>query len=356
MLAVDEALCVIPELDVKPADRVQRAGLPGRVVGDPEQFDGLLSVLKPFPVAALSVEHPGQGPMRTCLARLVTKGLVELKSPPQVLISGAVAVKAAVGAGETAMDDRLCGQVTKSLGSFQGSVVRGSRVVPMTVAVQVRRDSPGKLPGVDIEAIAHRLAECREQNLALGREPGQSASEIGESLGCHKRLQRCQRDGVVAAWVKQLVCGVCGVQVVIEYSMDRQAPLGFGVVGRGKLTGVRAKQVVQREPAGSPFGEQMSADQVSELPTGLRQRYTSQACRGGGSDIRSRMQPKQPEQPGRRCAERLVGPGKHGTDIGVLIAAIQRVEAAVSLAQCVSQRRKRQPGVRCGVGRRDGQR
>ena len=71
------------------------------------------------------------------------------------------------------------------------------------------------------------------------------------------------------------------MQVVVEYPVDRQAPVGCAVVGRGKFAGVLAKQVMQREPAGSPLGEQMSTDQVSQFPAGLRQRHTGQACRGG---------------------------------------------------------------------------
>ena len=97
-LAKAESFSWSAEQDVEPAGRVQRTGLPSRASGNPEQFNGLLSMPKRFPVATLTVEHPRPDSVRVCLARLVAEHLVKLESLPHLLIGRVMTVEAAVGA------------------------------------------------------------------------------------------------------------------------------------------------------------------------------------------------------------------------------------------------------------------
>nr|GID90538.1 hypothetical protein Ade03nite_94620 [Actinoplanes derwentensis] len=74
------------------------------------------------------------------------------------------------------------------------------------------------------------------------------------------------------------------------------------------------------KPGGGQFGEQW-------LNPGCG--VSAEAGGSGDGHLRARMQSEEPEQPGRRRADRLVGPGQNGPDVSGRIIGGERVQGAV---------------------------
>jgi len=126
--------------------------------------------------------------------------------------------------------------------------------------------------------------------------------------------------------------GVSGVQVVVQDPVDRCVPFIVGVVDVSQFGGVGPQEVVEGEPARRPFLEQVRTAQLGQQLAYLPLWDPGQACRGEDGKVGARVQPQQPEQPGRLAAEPLVGPGEDRTGVGGWVAAGERVQPASGVA------------------------
>jgi len=104
------------------------------------------------------------------------------------------------------------------------------------------------------------------------------------------------------------------------------------------------------------FGDQVGPAQLGHQAAGRRHRDAGQARRRRRGEVRPGVQAEEPEQPGRRVAQRPVRPGEHGADVGGLVRPLEHVEAAGGIAQLGGERRQRLAGVDGGPGGDHGQR
>jgi hypothetical protein len=131
---------------------------------------------------------------------------------------------------------------------------------------------------------------------------------IVDRLDRHVRPHGVEGDPLVVVRVQQLLRRHRGVQVVVDHPAQRGVPVGRAVVLLGELRGVRPEQVVEGEPSRCPLGDQVCPGQLGQRAADRGRRQAGQAGRGGRRDVRPGMHSEQPEQPGRRRRERLVGP------------------------------------------------
>jgi hypothetical protein len=188
----------------------------------------------------------------------------------------------------------------------------------------------------------------------LGGEPGHRLFVAVDVFRHRPGLGRVQVERA-ASTVNQHGGGVGGVQVMVEHAGSGGPAVGRSVGGAGLLGGVGAQQVVEDEPAGGGLGEQVAAGQLAQQAAGGGQVKTGQAGRGRRGDLRPGMQAKQPEQPGGRGVQALVGPRKHGAHVGGVLAGGQRVQPAAGVAQLGGQRGQGEAGVGHRAGGGDGQ-
>ena len=64
--------------------------------------------------------------------------------------------------------------------------------------------------------------------------------------------------------VKNAICSISQVKVIIKYPVYRTAPAGLGIFEFGKLAGVLADQVMEGETTGIALFEQMMVKQVND--------------------------------------------------------------------------------------------
>jgi hypothetical protein len=79
LLAVRQSSFVVAQLDVKPAECVHAAGLPGAVARGLEQLKRLLSMVQRLCVQILPVEDQREAPVSLRLADVITESLVQRK-------------------------------------------------------------------------------------------------------------------------------------------------------------------------------------------------------------------------------------------------------------------------------------
>src|SRR3712207_872288 len=107
LLAADQGLMVVTELSLEPADGVERAGLPVRVIGGPEVPQRPPSVVESLSVTTLSLERPRQGEVGLRLADPVVELLEQGQGLPDVVDGVRVTAYADEGAGEAAVSEGL---------------------------------------------------------------------------------------------------------------------------------------------------------------------------------------------------------------------------------------------------------
>jgi hypothetical protein len=179
--------------------------------------------------------------------------------------------------------------VAGAAGCRDGGVLGGGPVLPVPAALEVGGQRAGELPGVPWEAVAGGLLDGAEQDLVLGVQPGSCLRLVGELLGDRAGLGGIQ--GQAVPWPVQQPGGFLGaVQVVVEQAVRRRAPVAVRALGASLIGGVRAEQVVEREPARGVLGEQAGVSEVRELWPYLGPRAAHEAGGGRGGQVGAGMQ------------------------------------------------------------------
>jgi hypothetical protein len=350
---------VVAELGGAPADRVAQRGDALLVIVDLHVVQALAGVPQRGLVVAAVLVELGERPVQRALPAVVAEPAgdrhrgaeipfrVVQRAEPQVRAAQpAVRVVPAVLVAE--------GQRGVEPDPLDREVLL---IVPAPVEVAVQR--PGEVPGRNGEPGGRAPAGRAREDLPLRVEPGDGVGVVVDGL----RLDAVRKRGEqrrLATGVEALRRGDRGVYIVDGDAVQRRPPLLRVVGGPRQLAGVRAEQVVEREPARPVLADQVQAGQFGEQGPHPRGRRTGERGRGGQRDVGTRVHAEEAEQPGRRRAEKPVRPREHRPGAGGAVARVERVEPpggfGAGVGELVGEPGQRKRRVRRRAGADSGQR
>ena len=245
-------------------------------------------------------------------------------------------------------------RVAQAPGRGQRGLLGGDVVLPPAAPVEERAERPGDLPGVGIEAVGVGKRDQREQDRDLGVEPGHRLLLVRHVGGQHARLRagQLQRGPERAEPVRGRHRRV---QVMVEHAVHGGPALRRRVVPLGLVGGVRAEQVVEREPGGQVLGDHVGPAQLAQRGARVGAGHPGQAGRRRQRDVRARVHAEQAEHPRRGLGQLVIGPGEHGPHVGDRVAGLERVQPAPGVAQFGGQFGQRALGPAGRAADRDAQ-
>ena len=344
---------MVADLGAEPGHGTERRPLPQPVASGAEEVESLLRVVERVGGAVEPFQRTGDVQVDLCLADLVAEFAVQVEGAQQVGVAVVEVGEIEVGTGEAAVGVRLRGPVAQPLGGGERRLLDGEPVLPVPLPVQEVGQAPRELPGVLVGPGTSGELHGVDEHPVFGSEPRERLVIRAEVLGGHARLGRRER-ALIPAGAQHERRRHRGVQVV-EPVRDG-TPFGVAVLGGGEFARVGAQQVVIRVPAGHVLGEQVGAGQLGQRRAHLSRRHTGEARRGGGGDVRPRVQRKPPEQLRRVRAQPVVRPREHRPHVGGLVVTRERVEAAPTAADLRRQFGQRQARFDGGARGHDRQR
>jgi hypothetical protein len=196
------------------------------------QLQRLLGMCACFGMLALARGYQPDTDLRGCLAALVCHLLEQAARPGQVAVSLVQGAEHGKGLAKVAVDVRLACRVSLVFRGRQRDFLNCDAVMPAGPPVDEGVRGPGKLPGVPGETASRRLGDGRHQGRVFGQAPRPGGGGAGEAFGEDPGLGRHQRDRVAGS-IRQPVGGAAGVQVVIEYPVQRRSPFSLAAARPG---------------------------------------------------------------------------------------------------------------------------
>jgi hypothetical protein len=219
----------------------------------------------------------------------------------------------------------------------QPELVDADPVAPEFVGVEEVPQDRGNLPGDVVPAVPYGLPDRADQvrefgltpreRLAAGAEPERNTVR-SRRVEDHPEMRRRQCP-------RRLVGGV---QVPVQLARDRRGPRLVAFLGIDALCGVHPQQVVH--PVAIPpklVGEVYSGQCAQHLPHPWKAGAGEGRCRVR-ADVLAAVQAQQPEEPGSRRGQGVIGPGEHDPHrAGHVARGGEQVEAALLLRQIAHQ-------------------
>jgi len=268
--AVAERSTAVAEVRAEPADPVEGGGLANGVGSGAVPAQGMLCLVECLVMVALELEDAGRDAVADGLARVIVELAVQAQAVPQVTLRVRPGAQLNERIGKGLMGNSLRRAIAKAAGGgHRGSLgLRPVRVVTTAGEVFPQRRGEagevfpqrrGELRGMGIEAAVPGGGRYGQQHALFGLQPGQRQRRAGEARG---RLRgRGQRRGEpLRRRVGQFDGRGRGVQVLVKQPADRGVALRLA----GKFGDVRPQQVVQGEPAGRVFLDEVRLDQFGD--------------------------------------------------------------------------------------------
>jgi hypothetical protein len=249
--------------DLKCADIVKSSSLASPVANGPEKAERLPAVLQRLAKPRLLLAYPGDAQVCAALARAVGELPAQLDGRMAMLVGSVKIAKEGAGVAEAPMRARFARFVTQPRSCIERGLLRGDDVCPVASVLQEISHGGRKLGSVLGETSSRGKGNDRQQDLALGLEPGNRLRVLAKALPGHS-WQRCGRGDHERARVHYQGSGTRGVQVVIKRAMEGAPPLWLLAGLICELARIAAQQVVQTVPACSSRRNQVRASQVFE--------------------------------------------------------------------------------------------
>jgi hypothetical protein len=187
----------------------------------------------------------------------------ELQGAAQVSASPLELAEPGPGQAAAAVRIRSRLGVAGALGGGDRDPIALGQLAPAAEQVKGVEQQHRQLPGLIIQAGAHRQRERRHHGLVLGLEPGRGRPARAEPLRHHPRPAPHQREPQFPG-LEHLTGGMGGVQVVVNDPGSRGQDRSPVTPGVRLLGGVFADQVMEAEPAAGLLIEKMRAGQLAE--------------------------------------------------------------------------------------------
>jgi hypothetical protein len=149
-----------------------------------------------------------------------------------------VAAQIGLGDREVTVSACLLRLVFEPLRGGQRRLLGGGSLVPVSLPVQEREQSPRQLADVAVEAGARGLVHGRQQRRPLGGEPVHRLIRPDQLLGQAAGVRRRHGDGLVVRKVDQVRRLPGGVQIVVKQPVGRGLAVRVAVVGAGEVGGI----------------------------------------------------------------------------------------------------------------------